>query len=452
MTAPSRRQVLRAAAAVGAVGAAGAVGAVAVGRDPVDVVAEAVGRGRTGGGGAAPADELPAGAALRWLDSYLGVVEAAGTPPPVVAEMLAELGVVLHAACSGRDDPPLRELGEGALRELDLPRPDAGADPAAVVDAAFERLVPRRYVDATGPALVSAVRAARTRLDALPPRTRGRAEQVGQRLADAVHAWYLQVLLPGQLTPVPRAVPAGPGTWRSTPPDHEQAVLPYWGSSRTLVLADPQQVQPPPPPPFSAAPGSRFRQQAEEVVRTVADLDGDQEAAARHWADGKWSVTPPGHWARLAGTHLADDDADLRTAARTLLRLGLSQHDSFVSCWWSKYHHDVMRPVTYVQEVMGERDWLPPVVTPCFPEYTSGHATQSAAAATVLTVELGDRAFTDRTVAHLPARRFPSYRAAAEEAAASRLFGGIHFRDSNEAGLLVGAEVGRQVADLPLLG
>jgi len=77
--------------------------------------------------------------------------------------------------------------------------------------------------------------------------------------------------------------------------------------------------------------------------------------------------------------------------------------------------------------------FLPYIVTPPFPSYVSGHSTTSGAASTVLAVRFpGD------------ARRL---RAWAEEAAVSRLYGGIHFRSANETGLALGRRVGRAAAD-----
>ncbi len=107
-----------------------------------------------------------------------------------------------------------------------------------------------------------------------------------------------------------------------------------------------------------------------------------------------------------------------------------------------------MRPVTsYIRRVIDPK-WDPFLITPPFPEYPSGHSTQSAAAATVMTNLFGeDFAFldaTDRTDGLAP-RAFPSFSAAASEAAISRLYGGIHFRAAIERGLVQGRCIGDYV-------
>jgi membrane-associated phospholipid phosphatase len=70
------------------------------------------------------------------------------------------------------------------------------------------------------------------------------------------------------------------------------------------------------------------------------------------------------------------------------------------------------------------------IATPPFPSYVSGHSTTSGAASTVLAARFPDAAL----------------RAWADEAAVSRLYGGIHFRSDNEAGLVLGRKVGRVAA------
>jgi membrane-associated phospholipid phosphatase len=133
-----------------------------------------------------------------------------------------------------------------------------------------------------------------------------------------------------------------------------------------------------------------------------------------------------------------------------LARVGIAVADAFISCWHEKYRFDLVRPVSYVRRHI-DPQWEPLLITPPFPEYPSGHSTQSAAAATVLTAFFGENyAFDDRTGERdgLEPRSFTSFWAAAEEAGMSRLYGGIHFRSAIEAGLEQGRCVGAYVAAL----
>jgi hypothetical protein len=98
-----------------------------------------------------------------------------------------------------------------------------------------------------------------------------------------------------------------------------------------------------------------------------------------------------------------------------------------------------------------DKNWSPVLGTPLFPEYPSGHSVQSAAAAQVLTQLFGQNfAFTDSThsARGLQPRRFDSFEQAAQEAALSRLYGGIHFRAAIEDGLTQGRCIGAKVLGL----
>lgn len=100
------------------------------------------------------------------------------------------------------------------------------------------------------------------------------------------------------------------------------------------------------------------------------------------------------------------------------------------------------------------QNWQPyqqiAVVTPGFPEYVSGHSTFSGAASKVLALFYGTDDITFTTGSDfLPGvlRSFPSFSAAAAEAALSRLYGGIHFRSANEHGLQGGLLIGQWTFD-----
>jgi membrane-associated phospholipid phosphatase len=109
-----------------------------------------------------------------------------------------------------------------------------------------------------------------------------------------------------------------------------------------------------------------------------------------------------------------------------------------------------LRPVTYIRRVI-DPDWEPMLITPPFPEYPSGHSTQSGAAAGVLEGLYGPGfAFDDHTHEDdgLGVRSFAGFRQAAEEAAMSRLYGGIHYPMANENGLTQGACVAGHILGL----
>jgi hypothetical protein len=205
--------------------------------------------------------------------------------------------------------------------------------------------------------------------------------------------------------------------------------------------------------PYSAEPFSSFYADAVEVYDTVNHLTPEQRAIAIFWSDDPGvTATPPGHSISITTQVLRAKRASLMTAAEAYVKVGLAVSDAFVACWSAKYRYNLLRPITYIRNVI-DPAWAPILNTPPFPEYPSGHSVQSGAAATVLADLFGRRySFVDHTHDErgLPARRFDSFGDAAREAALSRLYGGIHFRPAIERGLFQGECIGRAVNALPV--
>jgi len=244
--------------------------------------------------------------------------------------------------------------------------------------------------------------------------------------------------------------PVGPGLWVPTPPAFSPALQPYWDRNRAFVLAAPETCSPGPPPDYSEAPNSAFYAEANECYLASSSLTAEQEEIARFWADDPGqTATPPGHSISILTQVARRFDLPLDQAAEAYMKVGIAVADAFISCWHTKYRDNLLRPVTYIRDHI-DSGWLPLLATPPFPEYTSGHSVQSGAAARVLTNLFGDQAFTDHThdARGLEPRSFSSFTEAAQEAAISRLYGGIHFRAAIERGLEEGDCVGEAVSAL----
>lgn len=219
----------------------------------------------------------------------------------------------------------------------------------------------------------------------------------------------------------------GPGTWEPTPPyfyyPPDEPFAPQW---HTWVLAGGMEFRPE-PPTFASAEYVRDLQEVVDIQRGLSD---EQLRIAKFWVDGHGSVTPPGHWNRIAIDEALAHDLDDRRAAQLFAILNISLADTFIAAWDSKYHYWTVRPVTAAKQILGI-EFKSAILTPPFPSFPSGHAAFSGAAAEVLS-------------AYFP-KRAKTLRAMAEEAANSRLLGGIHFRHDNEAGLVLGRKVANKV-------
>lgn len=219
--------------------------------------------------------------------------------------------------------------------------------------------------------------------------------------------------------------PAGPGFWVPTPPAYVYPPLePLAGNWRTWNLTTGADLRPGPPPAYGSP---LFLAEMNEVYATSRTLTDEQRRIADYWADGAGSVTPPGHWNVIAADLVRGAGWSTLRSAWLFAALNTAQADAFIACWDAKYAYWSLRPVTAIRRLI-DPGWLSYITTPPFPSYVSGHSTTSGAASTVL-------------AAFFPARA-GELSAMAQEAAVSRLYGGIHFRSDNEVGLALGRRIG----------
>lgn len=394
-----------------------------------------------------------------WYRLVLELVRHTPTySPPVASRAFGYLGVTAHEVTAS-GSPDLMSLA-GQLKGLaPLPAREPGAayDDAVVMQAAMTASV-RDFFSNTGPTGQRAVQAMDRTLgekvaSGLPADVVDRSTAFGQALAAHVLDWSQAdggAVVTNMGFPLQYTLKDGPSAWVPTSTIRQQQVplLPDWGRNRPFVLPDGTACAVPPPPAYSEDPGSAFHAEAMEVYETSRTLTPEQVEIARFWSDDPMlSPTPPGHWISIGWTILDDRDAGLEESADVMARLGIAQADAFIANWEAKYRYDLLRPVTYIRRVI-DKAWEPLLITPPFPEYPSGHSTQSGAAASVLTALFGpDVAFADDTHSDdgLPVRSFSSFRAAASEAGISRLYGGIHFRAAIDNGLAQGECVGGHV-------
>jgi hypothetical protein len=161
----------------------------------------------------------------------------------------------------------------------------------------------------------------------------------------------------------------------------------------------------------------------------------------------KQQISPGGHWVHITAQVLEGQEATTLESADTFAKVCIAIADAFISCWDEKYRSSLTRPETFINKYI-DPDWKPILQTPAFPEHTSGHSVASTSAATILTSLYGDEfSFIDSTEVPfgLPTRHFRSFYEASNEAALSRLYGGIHYRPAIDKGVEQGRNVGLYV-------
>ncbi|MDY8133962.1 vanadium-dependent haloperoxidase [Aquimarina sp. 2201CG5-10] len=251
--------------------------------------------------------------------------------------------------------------------------------------------------------------------------------------------------------------PIGDEYWTPTPPEYHAALQPYWGTNRPFVTSNVEETQPKDPIPFSKKFNSQFYKAAEEVYYAVKNITPEQKDIAEFWADDPTTTaTPPGHSISILNQVIKKDDCKLDLAVEAFAKVGIGISDAFISCWKTKYRTVYPRPITYINTYIDE-EWEAVLATPPFPEYTSGHSVQSGVLAEILTNLFGkEYYFVDRThegrrdINGFP-RTYINFYEMAEEAAISRLYGGIHYREAIEFGLEQGYKIGKNVNSLDLI-
>ncbi|GAB4582123.1 MAG: vanadium-dependent haloperoxidase [Anaerolineales bacterium] len=414
---------------------------------------------------AKPTNDYSAGVATAWFMLQLQLIqETPGFSPPVASRALGYSGVTLYEAVVHGMPEYQSLVGQlNGLTALPLPTENQVYHWGAVANAAMGTITRALYPTASAEnlAAINALEAhfannfqKESSLEVLTA-----SVEYGQALAQAIYEWSktdggdqgYATNFPATYSP-----PTGPGLWEPTPPNYQSALQPYWGENRPFVLAPEFTCQIAPPPEYSEDPTSAFYAEAYEVYQTVKNLTPEQKEIALFWADNPGQTfTPPGHSIYITTIVLAEQSASLALAAEAYAKVGMAVADAFIGCWKVKYVYNLLRPITYIQKVIDPTWNTPtvtdPVVTPPFPEYPSGHSVQSGATAVILTSLFGENyAFTDvsHTYLGMSARSFSSFDAAAQEAAISRLYGGIHYRAAIEQGLKQGRCIGEQILAL----
>lgn len=250
--------------------------------------------------------------------------------------------------------------------------------------------------------------------------------------------------------------------WKPTPPDYMDGIEPHWNKIRTLIIESPEMFPPKPPIKFDLTKGSPFQNQLQQVYEIGENLSDEQLEVAKFWDCNPYvthhrghamfatkKITPGGHWIGITSVATRKTKSNFSETINAYVNVSISLFDAFISCWDEKWKTLVVRPETLINKYYDE-EWLPVLQTPPFPEYTSGHSVISRAAAVTLTDLFGENFyFVDTTELKygLNERSFNSFIHASEEAAISRLYGGIHYMMAIEEGVTQGNKLGIYIVD-----
>jgi membrane-associated phospholipid phosphatase len=208
------------------------------------------------------------------------------------------------------------------------------------------------------------------------------------------------------------------------------------------------------PPPALAS--NKYAKAYNEVM-TVGSLDSTERPPDRSDVATYYAATSPTQAFNQAAVQVAQEQRrSLSENARALALINMAISDSLVASFLNKYHYNFWRPETAIRagDTDGNRktepdpNYVPFIVTPCFPSYPSNHGSASNAAAAVmrrLYGEAGHSMTLSNPAVPTIVLQYTSFRQITNDISDARVYGGIHFRTDQDAGALLGLAVGKAV-------
>ncbi|HCR49273.1 MAG TPA: phosphatidic acid phosphatase [Bacteroidetes bacterium] len=380
--------------------------------------------------------------------------------PPVASRILAYSSIAAYeASIAGQNNFVSLEGQLNDLKDIPKPNPD---QPISQEIAGFTAYIETAKKLVFSPAMIDAYANKvyqRYQLAGVPKDLLSHSRKYGEKVALHILEWsksdqYKQT----RSAPKYTLVTGNPSRWIPTPPMYKEALEPHWEKIRPFAIDSAAQFKLLPFPTYSKDKSSAFYKDLMEMYEIGKQLTDEQKAIALFWDDNAFAlqvhghamfgvkkVTPGGHSMNIAAITVRQKKLSVVQTTETFARVAIAIADGFITCWQGKYATNRVRPETVINREYDEK-WVPFLQTPPFPEYPSGHSTISRAAAEVLTFLHGDNmAFQDTSNVRYgnKARSFASFRAAANEASISRVYGGIHYR----TGTTGGEDLGRQVGE-----
>ncbi|BET68578.1 vanadium-dependent haloperoxidase [Opitutales bacterium ASA1] len=383
-------------------------------------------------------------AVLYWNTEVLNATRLSRNPPPIAGLHFATYHAAIYDSVVG-----ITRTHRPWLVEESAP---AGVDMDAAIAGAAHTVLKALWSESSNPRnLDLALERALAKIPDGPAKTDGIAW--GRKVADLILAerdksgWNK----PAEGIFTSREL----GMWRETPPGFRPPVTPQVATTKPFVMERPDQFRAPPPHKIDS------KEYAEEIayVNKVGPRDGAERTeydtlSTPFWMDDLGSSTPAGHWNQIAQDLAKRNNLDTAECARLFALLNFATADAGIACWDTKYFYRVWRPENAIREMgkdvnpeaVQNPDFIPNMMAPAHPDYTSGHSTYTAAAGRLLALWFGtDEIEFTTTSDGLPGavRSYKKLSDAVREVGMSRVFGGIHTMAAN----LEGQRAGVKVAD-----
>jgi hypothetical protein len=337
---------------------------------------------------------------------------------------------------------------------VDVP---AGASrDAAVAQAARDTLV------AMFPSQASIYDAAlATQLSRLPAAAAASGAQAGAAAARAVVA---RRATDGWNRPAPTyLLPNMPGYWQPVPPQNTPAGYTNYPDVAPFVIASVNQFLVAPPPPLtSQLYTTDFNEVRAIGSATSTTRTADQTLVAQLFAAVPTVTTTsiPAVWENLTRDLVRARGLNDLEAARLYALINTTFHDALFTSMSAKYLYGFWRPVTAIREAdrdgnpdtVADANFLALIPTPPYPSYPGNYACIGSAMTTVFTRYFGRNDIPFSITWAQPSgpgitRSYNGFRQLADEAARSRVYGGIHYNFDTTSSFGVCLPLGEYIFD-----
>ena len=269
----------------------------------------------------------------------------------------------------------------------------------------------------------------------------------GRQVADQVHEWSTT---DGLFAPCGPYVPnEAPGTWVPTPP--AQAAGACLGDARSFIVDVAESVLPGPPPAYSEDPASQFYQMNEMIYEISLNLTSEDQRIIAAWRDIPGTkLNGPTHVTKLTADLIDQENLNLADASVLLAKQGMAIFDAIIATMNAKYEYTLLRPNTYIQNVMGHTSWNSVYFTPPHPSYPAIASSVAAATVEILEDYFGESyAFEDATQEGMfGIFSYNSLDALLDDVNLSRTHSGLNYKVSADVGEELGRAVGEEVNSL----
>ncbi|NUT21786.1 MAG: vanadium-dependent haloperoxidase [Hamadaea sp.] len=236
-----------------------------------------------------------------------------------------------------------------------------------------------------------------------------------------------------------------PGQWRPTPPTFASAGA-WTGHVRPFLMPDAAMFRTSGPPALTSRAYAKDFNEVKKIGGATSMVrTPDQTEAAIWWHDRRLT-----EW-EIKRQVAVGQGLNTLQAARMFAMVDMTEADALIACYAEKEYWSFWRPVTAVQlgdadgnpATTGDPTWMPLLVTPPFPDYTSGHTCFTSASMATLAYfyHRDDIAFSAYSPAANATRHFRSFSQALAEVVEARIWGGIHFRSADNQGVRIGLSV-----------